>query len=127
MSDIFPWSVALAWLLYVLAVWGVYSWGVRPLTAFMSAFWRPTLRVLALVILLSPTIASNNGQLGISPALFVFAQGVWGASALVMIKALLAWLLFGALALLLVSLLATDQSRPLQVKSSERQRVEPRL
>lgn len=127
MSTIFPWSVVLAWVLYVLAVWGVYGLAIKPWTQSVSLLWRSTLRIVLVVLLLAPTLSTHNDQLGVSPALFVFAQGVWGGSALVMIKGLLAWLLFGAATLSIVGWLGGDESQASVSRGSETNRVEPKL
>ncbi len=121
MSTSFPWSLVLAWILYVLAVWAIYGLAVKPWTQSVPLLWRSSLRIVLVVVLLAPTLSSNNDQIGVSPALFVFAQGVWGGSALVMIKGLLAWLLFGAATLSLVSWLGNDESQ------DSVNRVEPKL
>ena len=127
MNAIFPWSVVLAWILYVLAVWAIYGLAIKPWTQSVPLLWRSTLRIVLVVVLLAPTLSTQNGHLGVSPALFVFAQGVWGGSALVMIKGLLAWLLFGAATLSIVSWLGGDDSQASVSRGSETSRVEPKL
>ncbi|MDZ4297455.1 MAG: hypothetical protein U0998_09430 [Moraxellaceae bacterium] len=127
MSAIFPWSVVLAWVLYVLAVWAIYGMAIKPWTQSVPLFWRPTLRIILVVVLLAPTLSTYNEQLGVSPALFVFAQGVWGGSALVMIKGLLAWLLFGAITLALVAWFGREPTQANVSSVSNLSRVEPKL
>lgn len=127
MSTIFPWSVVLAWVLYVLAVWAIYGLAIKPWTQSVSLLWRSTLRVVVVVVLLAPTLSTHNDQLGVSPALFVFAQGVWGGSALVMIKGLLAWLLFGAASLSIMGWFGDDESQSVVSHAGETNRVEPKL
>jgi hypothetical protein len=127
MSAIFLWSEVLAWLLYALAVWAIYALAVKPWTHSISLLWRPTLRVILVVLMLAPTLSFHNDQLGVSPALFVFVQGIWGGSALVMIKGLLAWLLFGAIALVLAAFWDAESAPKKSSQSNDQRRVEPKL
>lgn len=129
MSELFSWSFWLAWTVYVLAGLLVYRWGVRPLCDWLPPVLRPSLRVLGLVLLLSPTLVVQGDMVGISPALLVLVQGVWAGSALVIGQVLMTWLLVASVALLVASLVPVRSSltTPVTPASPSRQRVEPRL
>ncbi len=65
-------------------------------------------RILLLVVLFSPTVLVEDGELSLAPALLVLLMQLLAKSLPGMLKAMLPWLLFGGITLLVDASQQTD-------------------
>lgn len=90
---------ALAWLCYLGAATVFYRVYLRHhIDVWFPNSARVT-RILLLVVLFSPALMSENGNLYLAPSLMAVMFQVLMKSPLGVLKAMLPWLLFGGLAL----------------------------
>lgn len=89
------------WLAYLLAAAVLYRIFLSPhLSVWFPNSERIT-RLALLVMLFSPTLLVEAGQLSLAPALLVLLMNLLAKSLPGIVKALLPWLLFGGLALII--------------------------
>ncbi len=96
------WMIYLiCWLLYLAAATVLYRVFITP----HLAVWFPTSERLArlffLVVLYSPALLAEQGNLSLAPALMLVLLQLLMKSPLGVFKAILPWFLFGGLALVL--------------------------
>lgn len=89
------------WLAYLVSAAVLYRVFLSPhLPVWFPNSERVT-RVALLVMLFSPTLLTEGGQLSLAPALLMLFMQVLAKAPLGIVKALLPWLLFGGLALII--------------------------
>lgn len=102
---------ALAWVLYFVAAGVLY----RAFLRHHIDDWFPNsarvARIMLLVMLFSPALMSEQGNLYLTPSLMAVAFQLLMKSPLGALKAMLPWLFFGGLALWLDALIQRGRER----------------
>ena len=90
----------LCWLAYLAAAAVLYRVFIRPHLAVWFPNSERQARLFFLVVLFSPALLAEQGNLSLAPALMLLLLQLMMKSPLGMFKAILPWFLFGGLALL---------------------------
>ena len=89
----------LCWLAYLDAAAVLYRVFIRPHLAVWFPNSERQARLFFLVVLFSPALLAEQGNLSLAPALMLLLLQLMMKSPLGMFKAILPWFLFGGLAL----------------------------
>ena len=89
----------LCWLAYLVAAAVLYRVFIRPHLAAWFPNSERQARLFFLVVLFSPALLAEQGNLSLAPALMLLLLQLMMKSPLGMFKAILPWFLFGGLAL----------------------------
>lgn len=92
---------AVAWVIYLVSAWIIYRYGMRQ----HLDDWFPNSRRLArlgiLVVLFSPAVMHSGDAVNVAPSLLVLAAQIALKSPAGILRAVLPWLFFGGIALLI--------------------------
>ena len=100
----------LCWLAYLAAAAVLYRVFIRPHLAVWFPNSERQARLFFLVVLFSPALLAEQGNLSLAPALMLLLLQLMMKSPLGMFKAILPWFLFGGLALVFDAVLRRRES-----------------
>jgi hypothetical protein len=96
------WMIYLmCWVVYLVAATVLYRLFITPHLGVWFPNSERLARLFFLVMLFSPALLAEQGNLSLAPALMLFLLQLLMKSPLGMLKAILPWFLFGGLALVL--------------------------
>ena len=96
------WMIYLmCWVVYLVAATALYRLFITPHLGVWFPNSERLARLFFLVMLFSPALLAEQGNLSLAPALMLFLLQLLMKSPLGMLKAILPWFLFGGLALVL--------------------------